>query len=305
MNSSAPKITNSESKYMSPQNNRQTVDKAKSYWGLVGKRIVTNKSAVIGALILIIFVSASLLAPLIAPHPVDVMKFEQRFLPPGGDHLLGTDDFGRDIFSRMLYGGRVSLMMGLVAVLVAGIIGVTLGIISGYYRKIDLYIMQFMDILLAFPSLLLAIAIIAVLGVGLTNAMIAVAISVIPSYVRVVRGAVLSIREKEYIEAVKALGVSDYKIIVKHVLPNVLSPVIVLSSLQFGTSILVAAALSFLGLGAQPPTPEWGAMAYVGKAFLGQAWWMSLFPGLSIMLVVLGFNLLGDGLRDALDPRQK
>lgn len=305
MNSTAPKLTNSETNLTPPQNNRKEEVKSKSYWSLVGKRIITNKSAVIGAFILLFFVSVSLLAPLIAPHPVDVMKFEQRFLPPGGENLLGTDEFGRDIFSRMLYGGRVSLMMGLVAVLIAGTIGVILGIISGYYRRIDIYIMQVMDILLAFPSLLLAIAIIAVLGVGLTNAMIAVAISVIPSYVRVVRGTVLSIREKEYIEAVKALGVSDFKIIVKHVFPNILSPVIVLSSLQFGTSILVAAALSFLGLGAQPPTPEWGAMAYVGKGFLGQAWWMSLFPGLAIMLVVLGFNLLGDGLRDALDPRQK
>jgi peptide/nickel transport system permease protein len=305
LNSTAPKLTNSETNLTPPQNNRKEEVKSKSYWSLVGKRIITNKSAVIGASILLFFVSVSLLAPLIAPHPVDVMKFEQRFLPPGGENLLGTDEFGRDIFSRMLYGGRVSLMMGLVAVLIAGTIGVILGIISGYYRRIDIYIMQVMDILLAFPSLLLAIAIIAVLGVGLTNAMIAVAISVIPSYVRVVRGTVLSIREKEYIEAVKALGVSDFKIIVKHVFPNILSPVIVLSSLQFGTSILVAAALSFLGLGAQPPTPEWGAMAYVGKGFLGQAWWMSLFPGLAIMLVVLGFNLLGDGLRDALDPRQK
>ncbi len=304
MSSSAPKLTDSETKF-NPPHNKDSEAKSKTYWSIVGKRIITNKSAVSGAFILLFFVSISLLAPWIAPHPVDVMNFEQRFLPPGGQYFLGTDDFGRDIFSRILYGGRVSLMMGLVAVLIAGVIGVILGVIAGYYRKLDIYIMQVMDILLAFPSLLLAIAIIAVLGVGLTNAMIAVAISAIPSYVRVVRGSVLSIREKEYIEAVKALGVSDFKIILKHVFPNVLSPVIVLSSLQFGTSILVAAALSFLGLGAQPPTPEWGSMAYVGKAFLGQAWWMSLFPGLAIMLVVLGFNLLGDGLRDALDPRQK
>ncbi|USK36495.1 ABC transporter permease (plasmid) [Bacillus sp. F19] len=305
MSSSAPKLTKSANNFIPQQNSELEATKSKSYWALVGKRLITNKSAVIGAIILLFFVTVSLLAPLIAQYPIDVMEIEKRFLPPGGEHLLGTDEFGRDIFSRMLYGGRVSLMVGLVAVLIAGMIGVILGIISGYYRRIDIYIMQFMDILLAFPSLLLAIAIIAVLGVGLTNAMIAVAISVVPSYVRVVRGTVLSIREKEYIEAVRALGVSDLKIIVKHVFPNVLSPIIVLSSLQFGTSILVAAALSFLGLGAQPPTPEWGAMAYVGKSFLGQAWWMSLFPGLAIMLVVLGFNLLGDGLRDALDPRQK
>ncbi|WP_456277546.1 ABC transporter permease [Bacillus sp. AK128] len=280
-------------------------DKPKSYWSLVWGRLRRNKGALVGAGILLIFIMGSVFAPVLAPFPVEEMKMENRFLAPSAAHWLGTDEFGRDILSRMMHGGRVSLMMGLVAVSIAAIFGVLLGVISGYYRKIDIYIMQGMDILLAFPSLLLAIAIISVLGVGLTNAMIAVAISVIPSYVRVVRGTVLSIREKEYIEAVKALGVSDFKIIVKHILPNVLSPVIVLSTLQFGTSILAAAALSFLGLGAQPPTPEWGAMAYVGKSFLLNAWWMSLFPGLAIMLVVLGFNMLGDGLRDALDPRLK
>ncbi|WP_243297845.1 ABC transporter permease [Bacillus litorisediminis] len=277
----------------------------KAYWGLVWKRLRANKGALLGAGILLFFILISLLAPILAPYPIEEMIMENRFLPPSSEHWLGTDEFGRDILSRIMHGGRVSLMMGLVAVSIAGIIGVILGVVSGYYRKLDIYIMQVMDILLAFPSLLLAIAIIAVLGVGLTNAMIAVAISVIPSYVRVVRGAVLSIREKEYIEAVRALGISDFKIICKHILPNVMSPVIVLSTLQFGTSILAAASLSFLGLGAQPPTPEWGAMAYVGKSFLLSAWWMSLFPGLAIMLVVLGFNLLGDGLRDALDPRIK
>lgn len=279
--------------------------KPKSYWSMVWRRMKRSKGAIIGAAILLFFIIASIGAPILAPYPMEEMKMENRFIAPSADHWLGTDEFGRDILSRMMYGGRVSLMMGLVAVSIAGIVGVFLGVISGYYRKLDIYIMQCMDILLAFPSLLLAIAIIAVLGVGLTNAMIAVAISVIPSYVRVVRGTVLSLREKEYIEAVKALGVSDFKIILKHILPNVLSPVIVLSTLQFGTSILAAASLSFLGLGAQPPAPEWGAMAYVGKSFLLNAWWMSLFPGLAIMLVVLGFNMLGDGLRDALDPRLK
>ncbi|MFA1643525.1 ABC transporter permease [Chryseomicrobium imtechense] len=293
------------SKNMDPSLINLQKNNTKSYWQIVWGRLMKNKGAMAGSFILIFFIGAALLAPVLAPFPIDEMKMENRFLPPSMNHLLGTDEFGRDILSRMMYGGRISLMMGLVAVSIAGITGVVLGVISGYYRRIDIYIMQMMDILLAFPSLLLAIAIIAVLGVGLTNAMIAVAISVIPSYVRVVRGAVLSIREKEYIEAVQALGVSDFKIIVKHIFPNVLSPVIVLSTLQFGTSILAAAALSFLGLGAQPPTPEWGAMAYVGKSFLLQAWWMSLFPGLAIMLVVLGFNLLGDGLRDALDPRLK
>ncbi|MCD8511241.1 MAG: ABC transporter permease [Bacillus sp. (in: Bacteria)] len=278
---------------------------ARSYWSIVLKRLKRNYGALVGGGILLFFIIISVFAPILAPYPIDVMTMENRLQGPSSAHWLGTDEFGRDILSRIMYGGRVSLMMGLVAVSIAGTVGVILGVISGYYRKIDIYIMQLMDILLAFPSLLLAIAIIAVLGVGLTNAMIAVAIAVIPSYVRVVRGTVLSIREKEYVEAVKALGVSDFKIIVKHITPNFLSPVIVLSTLQFGTSILAAASLSFLGLGAQPPTPEWGAMAYVGKSFLLNAWWMSLFPGLAIMLVVLGFNLLGDGLRDALDPRLK
>jgi len=290
---------------MPPQLGSPKPLKTESYWIEVCKRLLTNRGAVAGAAILLFVALVSILAPVVAQYPVDEMNYQDRLLPPGSGHLLGTDEFGRDILSRMIWGGRVSLMMGLVAVLVAGTIGVILGILAGYYRKLDLYIMQVIDILLAFPSLLLAIAIVAVLGVGLLNAMIAVAISVIPAYVRVVRGSVLSIREKEYIEAVRALGVSDLKIIFKHILPNVISPIIVLSTLQFGSSILSAASLSFLGLGAQPPTPEWGAMAFTGKSFLLQAWWMSLFPGLAIMLVVLAFNLLGDGLRDATDPRQQ
>ncbi|WP_396136224.1 ABC transporter permease [Brevibacillus brevis] len=274
-----------------------------SYWSKVAKRLFRNKTAMAGAAILLVFIIGCVCAPLLAPYPIDQMNFKDRMMGPGAAHPLGTDDFGRDIFSRLLYGGRISLLTGLITVTVASAIGVTLGIIAGYYRRIDMYIMQVMDILLALPALLLAIAIIAVLGPGLTNAMIAIVIAVIPSYVRVVRASVLSIREKEYIEAVRALGIKDPVILAKHILPNILSPIIVLMTVQFGSSILAAAALSFLGLGAQPPVPEWGAMVYVGKAFLGQAWWMSIFPGLAIMLVVLGFNLLGDGLRDALDPK--
>lgn len=276
-----------------------------SYWKVIGKRLSRNKTAMGGAVILLIFILASLLAPWIAPHPVEQMNFDNRLAGPSASNLLGTDDFGRDIFSRLLHGGRISLMMGLITVVLSTVIGVALGIIAGYYRKVDLFIMQGMDILMSLPALLLAIAVIAVLGPGLTNAMIAVVIAVIPSYVRVVRSAVLSIREKEYIEAVRALGIRDWKILLKHILPNILSPIIVLSTIQFGVSILAAAALSFLGLGAQPPAPEWGAMVFVGKSFLSQAWWMSIFPGMAIMLVVLGFNLLGDGLRDALDPKTR
>lgn len=267
------------------------------------KNMKRNKGALVGAGILLFFIITSALAPLIAPYPVNEMNFEESLEGPSVSHWLGTDEFGRDILTRMLHGGRVSLLMGLFAVTISGIVGVFLGVIAGYYRRLDIYIMQFMDILMSFPSLLLAIAIVAILGVGLTNAMIAVAIAVIPSFVRVVRGSVLSIRETEYIEASKALGVKDWRIIVKHILPNIASPIIILATLEFGSTILAAAALSFLGLGAQPPNPEWGALVFVGKSFLSQAWWMTLFPGLAIMLVVLGFNLLGDGLRDALDPR--
>lgn len=266
-------------------------------------KIMKNKGAIIGSVILLFFIITSALAPIIAPYPVNEMNFDDSLQGPSLEHWLGTDEFGRDIWTRMLYGGRVSLLMGLFAVTISGTIGVTLGVIAGYYRKLDIYIMQFIDILMTFPSLLMAIAIVAVLGVGLTNAMIAVAISAVPSFVRVVRGSVLSIRETEYVEAARALGVKNLRIVGKHILPNVISPIIILATLEFGGSILSAAALSFLGLGAQPPNPEWGALVYVGKSFLSQAWWMTLFPGLAIMLVVLGFNLLGDGLRDALDPK--
>lgn len=276
--------------------------KSKSSFNFLNK-IMKNKGAIIGSVILLFFIITSALAPIIAPYPVNEMSFEDSLQGPSLEHWLGTDEFGRDIWTRMLHGGRVSLLMGLFAVTLSGTIGVILGVIAGYYRKLDIYIMQFIDILMTFPSLLMAIAIVAVLGVGLTNAMIAVAISTVPSFVRVVRGSVLSIRETEYVEAARALGVKNWKIIGKHILPNVTSPIIILATLEFGSSILSAASLSFLGLGAQPPNPEWGALVFVGKSFLSQAWWMTLFPGLAIMLVVLGFNLLGDGLRDALDPK--
>ncbi|MGG1664347.1 ABC transporter permease [Brevibacillus sp. NRS-1366] len=278
---------------------------SQSHWRMLWKRFSKNGAAISGLLFLLVIIIFAVFAPVIAPYPLDQINFEQRLMKPSTTHLFGTDDFGRDIFTRILYGGRVSLMMGLISVTICLGIGITLGVVAGYYRKLDMYIMQLMDILMSFPSLLLAIVVIAVLGVGLTNAMIAVAISQIPQFVRVVRSAVLTLREKEYIEAVRALGIRDYKILLKHVIPNILSPMIVMTTLIFGDCILAAAALSFLGLGAQPPDPEWGAMVMESRVFLNQAWWMSLFPGLVIMLVVLSFNMLGDGLRDALDPKQK
>lgn len=279
--------------------------KSKPYWLYILQRMAKNSSAMIGAGILVLFTLAAIFAPLLATHPINEMNYAESLVGPSAQHYLGTDEFGRDLFSRILYGGRVSLLMGLVVVAIAGTVGIFLGVIAGYFRKADILIMQCVDVLLALPSLLLAIVIVAILGVGLTNAMIAVAIAVIPSFVRVVRGSVLSVRESEYVEAARALGVKNHKIIFKHILPNIASPIIILATLEFGSAILAAAALSFLGLGAQPPNPEWGALVYVGKSFLSQAWWMTVFPGLCIMLVVLGFNLLGDGLRDALDPRFK
>jgi len=262
-----------------------------------------NKTAMIGCMLLLIVILAVVLAPFLSSYPVDKMNFQDRFQGPSLKHFFGTDDFGRDIFARVLFGGRISLVTGLVTVAVSSILGVMIGTITGYYRKIDLYVMLVMDTLLALPPLILAIAIIAIFGPGLTNAMMAIVIAIIPRFVRLVRSSVLSVREKEYIEAVHALGVPDYKILLKHIIPNIISPIIVLTTILFGNVILVSASLSFLGLGAQPPAPEWGAMVNVGKSYLTQAWWMSLFPGLGIMLAVLGFNLLGDGLRDVLDPK--
>lgn len=278
--------------------------RSRSFSAELFKRLVRHKGACVGLMIIVLFLLTAAFAPLLAPYPIDEMSIGERLQGPSSAHWLGTDEFGRDLLSRLIYGTRVSMMMGTVSVLIAGVVGIFFGVLSGYYRRLDLGIMLVMDILLAFPSLLLAIAIVAVLGVGITNAMVAVAVSVIPYYVRQVRASVLAVKEKEFVEAVRALGMSDRRIVFSHILPNIWAPIIVLSTLQFGGSILAAAGLSFLGLGAQPPMPELGTMSFAGITFLSQAWWLSVVPGVAILLVVLGFNLLGDGLRDALDPKQ-
>lgn len=267
-------------------------------------RLMRNKGAVAGLLIILLSLLMATMAPVLSPYPIDQMNMDQRLQGPSATYLLGTDEFGRDLLSRVLHGMRVSMLMGTISVLVAGVIGVVLGILSGYYRRLDLVIMLVTDMMFAFPSMLLAIAIVAILGAGLGNATIAVAIAVIPYYVRQVRASVLAIKEKEFVEAVRALGMSDAKILFSHILPNIWAPIIVLSTIQFGGSIMAAAGLSFLGLGAQPPIPELGTMSYAGITFMSQAWWLSVVPGVVILLIVLGFNLLGDGLRDALDPKQ-
>jgi peptide/nickel transport system permease protein len=257
----------------------------------------------VGVTILAIVIGGSVLAPLIVPRDPIGMQADRRILPPDAQSWFGTDLLGRDILSRVIYGGRISLRLGLISVGIAAVLGTALGLISGFYAgPVDIVIMRGIDVLLAFPSILLALIIVFVLGPGTFNLMIAVGVSAMPSYARVIRGSVLATRSLTFVEAARAIGAGNRGILVRHILPNVLSPVLVLSTLGMASAILAAAGLSFLGFGASPPTPEWGVMINEGRPYLVQAWWMSTFPGLAIMLTVLGFNLFGDGLRDALDP---
>lgn len=242
--------------------------------------------------------------PALAPYDPLAMDFSVRFAPPSAAHWFGTDDFGRDLFSRVLYGASVSVQVALIAVGISGVAGVTLGVTAGYLGGwVDELIMRLMDVIFAFPAVLLAITVMAILGRGVENAMIAIAIVYAPIFARVTRGAVISVRDREFITAARALGQSHGRIMWRHVLPNALGPVIVQTSLSLAFAILAEAALSFFGLGTQPPDPSWGRMLAEGRGFLSQAPWMGIFPGLAIMVSVLGFNLLGDGLRDVLDPR--
>ncbi|MGY0693572.1 nickel transporter permease [Virgibacillus sp. FSP13] len=269
-------------------------------------RIIKSKTSFIGLCIILILILTAIFAPMIATHSPTDQNIIDRYMAPSSDHLLGTDELGRDIFSRIVYGSRISIQIGVIAVGIAMIVGVLLGGIAGYFgRWVDQIIMRIIDIMMAFPSILLAIALVAVLGPSLRNAMIAVGIVGVPQFARIVRSAVLSVKETEYIEAAKAIGAKHGRVLMQHVLPNCVAPIIVQATLSVGTAILDAAGLSFLGLGAQPPTPEWGAMLSDGRAALQNAPWVVTFPGLAIFFVVLGFNLFGDGLRDALDPRLK
>ncbi len=268
------------------------------------RRLQQNVGAMLGLGVLAVLIVAALFAPWLAPADPLAVATTAQLLPPGPGHWAGTDLFGRDILSRLLYGGRVSLAVGVLAVLIAALPGTVLGLLAGYYgRWVDGAIMRLMDMLLAFPSMLLALAIVATLGPGLLNVMVAVGIAGIPNYTRLVRGSVLAVRKRWYIRAARAVGCRDSRIILRHVLPNVFAPIVVLATLDVAWAILNASSLSFLGLGAQPPTPEWGAMLSEGRGYLRQAPWITAAPGLLIMLTVLSINLLGDGLRDALDPR--
>ncbi|MBI4277232.1 MAG: ABC transporter permease [Armatimonadetes bacterium] len=269
------------------------------------RRMWKSWQARIGAVILLVLLLVALLAPFIAPYDPAQPSIQDRFALPSAAHLFGTDNLGRDTFSRVVWGSRVSLRIGLISVGIATTCGVSLGLLAGYYPRLDNLIMRTMDILLAFPGLLLAIAILGALGPSLTNAMIAVGIAATPSFVRITRSAVLRVRSQEYVEASRAAGATDRRIVLRHVLPNASSEIIVTTTLSMASAILAASVLSFLGLGAQPPTPEWGAMVFVAKDFLDIAPHIAFFPIFAIFATVLGFNFLGDGLRDALDPRLK
>ena len=269
-----------------------------------GRRLLRSRSAVVGGALLLAMGLSILFAPALSPY--DPIKTNQRdpLEPPSTAHLMGTDRFGRDILSRVLWGGRVSLAVGVVSVGIAACSGVVLGLTAGYYgRRTDAVIMRLTDLLLAFPGILLALAIIATLGSSLSNLMIAVGIAAIPEYIRITRGTVLSLVEQEYVLAARVVGCRDDAVIFKHILPNVTAPLIVLATLGTAGAIITGSALSFLGLGIRPPAPEWGNMLAEGRELLRYAWWVAFFPGLAIMLAVLAINLLGDGLRDALDPR--
>jgi peptide/nickel transport system permease protein len=270
------------------------------------KRLLKNFAFTSGLLLTVTLVAVALLAPLIAPSDPNVQDTARRLERPSKDHVLGLDDLGRDVFSRIVWGARVSLRVGFSVVIIASLIGVTLGAMAGYFGGLmDLLVMRLCDILLAFPGILLAIALVAVLGPSLNNVILALATIGWVGYARLVRGQVLKVREMEYVTAARALGARSPRVIVLHVLPNVINPVIVMATLGLAGAILAEAALSFLGLGVQPPTPSWGAMLTAGRRYLGLANHLAIFPGAAIMLAVMGLNFLGDGLIDALDPKYR
>jgi len=290
----------------SKKNINNISSKSTNPWLEAWRRLLKSRIGIAGLGIIIMLLLVAIFAPYIAPYGPSETNILARYKAPSSEHLLGTDEMGRDILSRIIYGSRISLQVGLVSVALALVVGVTAGVLAGFYGgKIDMVIMRFMDIMLAFPSILLAIGIVAILGPRLQNAMLAIGIINVPRFARIVRSSVLSIKETEYISAARALGAGDIRIIFKHLLPNAMAPLIVQTTLSIATAILEAAALSFLGLGAQPPSPEWGAMLSDARSSLQKAPWVATFPGLAIVFGVLGFNLLGDGLRDALDPKMK
>ena len=284
----------------------QVVTKKKSMAQEKLRAFLKNKLAVAGALLLIAMIILSAMSPIIAPYGYDEQNYEEARQTPSAKHWAGTDELGRDIFSRILYGGRVSLTIGIISVGIGLMAGGSLGVLAAFYGgKVETVIMRLIDVLMAIPSIILSISVCAALGSGIVNTMIAVGISSIPTYARVFRSSVISEKAKEYVEAARAVGAGNGRIILKHILPNSLAPVIVQASLGVAQSITTAASLSFIGLGIQPPNPEWGALLSGGRQYIRDYPHMVVFPGIAIMLTVLALNLIGDGLRDALDPRLK
>ncbi len=275
-----------------------------SLWRDAARRLRRDKAALAGLAVVALLLLIALFAPVLAPHPPNDQSFRIKLQAPSAGHIFGTDEFGRDIFSRVLYGSRIALRVGLLPVVIALVFGVSLGLVAGYYGgMVDQVVMRLIDVLLAFPWLLLAIGIMAILGPGINNVIVAVAIVYVPAFARIVRGSVLSIKAKEYVEAARAIGQPDARIMTRHVLANAWAPIIVQATLSIGQAIIYAAGLSFIGLGTQPPGSDWGVMLASGREYLRDGPWLGIFPGLAILVTVLAFNMFGDGLRDALDPR--
>lgn len=275
--------------------------RGRSNWAM---RLIRNRLGGIGAGILVVLILVAIFAPALAPFDPYEQNLRSRLLPPGTDgYILGTDEFGRDQLSRIIVGARYSLLVGVTVVAISLVFGVPLGAVAGFYRWADGPIMRLVDLMLAFPQILLALIVVATLGTGLINVTLAVGLASVPSFARLTRAVVLTLRESDYVTATFSLGSRDGRILVRHILPNSAAPLIVQSTFRIATGILSAAALSFLGLGAEPPTPEWGAMLSTGRTYLFTSPHLSLYPGLAIFITVLGFNVLGDGLRDVLDPR--
>lgn len=267
------------------------------------RRFFRNRSSILGAVVIAVIVACAVFANQVSPYSPVRQDYHDALMGPSIEHLLGTDSLGRDVLSRIIFGARISLVIGLSTMSIASVVGVPLGLMAGFQRGVlDSVIMRAMDGIMAFPSLILAIFLVTFLGPSTLNAMIAVAIGFIPAFARITRANVLSLREKDFVLAARIVGGSDLRLMFRHILPNCLSPIIVQFALGIGWAILIEASLSFLGLGAQPPTPSWGSMVAFGRQFIGQAPWMITFPGLAMFVTVLSFNFLGDGLREALDP---
>ncbi|MCL2166138.1 MAG: ABC transporter permease [Clostridiales bacterium] len=282
------------------------IAKKKSQWGDVWKRLFRNKRGVLGMGIVVLLLIFVLGANLFTNYDYAVQDVTNRYDMPGREHLMGTDNYGRDIFTRLLYGGRISLMVSMMSVIISGCIGIALGSIAGYFGgRIDLVITRVLDILMAIPALLMAIAISSALGSGPVNTALAISVSGIPHSMRIMRSTVLSIKSNDFVEAARATGSKHMRIIFRHILPNTVAPLIVNSTLQIGGNIMAISGLSFIGLGVQPPTPEWGSILAAGRIYIRDFWPIIVFPAMCIMLTVFGFNMFGDGLRDALDPRLK